>query len=240
MLILKTMLVDDVQDFENPLTIVEASLGGYMATRRNAGAGEPLALRASDIEPWGMKVYYWSFTGSGFVEAVDFDDSRDTDAFMRARFGCTEGPVLAAARGGSDELAIVLFKPVHTALEWKRQEGYGSSIDAFDQVIPGFASSARTAAVLAKRDLLRQVSPINMLAEQEKHIDLLSFLVVELAEKQPEDERPEWLPAFKAMLDEHSSLQFKGVAGALTDVTNRKASMRELQRSYFAKREGIA
>lgn len=237
MIILKTSFIENHKDFKDPLTVIEQAPSGYTVTRRNAGAGDSLALRASDIEPWGMKFYYWSFTGHGFVECVGIDDSRDADAFMRSRYGCAEGPVLAVARGGVDELALVLLQPVFTSCPWTRHQGFGSSIDAVDQVVPGFASSARAVAALAKRDLLGQVSPINMLAEQEKQIDLLSMLVVELAEKQPENERPDWLPAFKAMLEQHSSVQFKGAAGALSDVAGRKAAMRDLQRAYFAKRE---
>lgn len=237
MIIFKTRFVEKHEEFKDPLTIIEEAPGGYVVTRRNAGAGEPLGLHASDIIPWGMKFYYWSFTGHGFVECVGIEDSRDADAFMRSRYGCTEGPVLAVARGGADELALVMFKPSHTGLQWERHQGFGSSIDAVDQVVPGFASSARAVAALAKRDLLGQVSPINMLAEQEKQIDLLSMLVVELAEKQPKNEQPDWLPAFKAMLEQHSSVQFKGAAGALADVAARKAGMRDLQRAYFAKRE---
>lgn len=236
-IIVKSQLVEQPEQFKEPLVVVEAAADGFQVTRRNAGAGDPLRLRGSDVEPWGMKVYYWSFTGHGFVECIGIEDSRDADAFMRARYGCTEGPILTVARGGADELVVVLLKPVHTNLPWSRHQGFGSSIDAVDQVVPGFATSARTVAALAKRDLLGKVSPINMLSEQEKQIDLLSMLVVELAEKQPESERPDWLPAFKAMLEQHSSVQFKGAAGALADVAVRKAGMRELQRAYFAKRE---
>ena len=239
MIILKTGFIDNVDEFTDPLVFIEQAPDGYQITRRNAGAGEPLTLRASDLPPWGMKLYYWSFTGHGFMEGVGFEDNRDADSFMRSRFGCNEGPVLSVARGLGDELALILFKPTHTDLAWTRQQGFGSSIEAFDQALPGFSCSPQAVTNLAKRDLLRQVGPINMLAEQEKQIDLLSMLVVDLAQKQPLEQQPHWLAAFKAMLEQHNSVQFKGVASALADVEQRKARMRDLQRAYFAQRDGV-
>lgn len=237
MIILKTRFVESPKQFVDPLLVITPGNSGYLLSRLNAGAGSPLELRASDIEPWGRKVYYWSQYGDGFLEATGYEDSRDYDAFMQARFGCTEGPVFVAARGGANELVIVAVKPTHTKLEYKHHHGRGPTIDAVDSVIDGYSTSSRAVANKAKRDLLERISPINMLAEQEKQIDLLSMLVVELAEKQSESDRPDWLPAFKAMLEQHSSVQFKGAAGALSDVAGRKAAMRDLQRAYFAKRE---
>lgn len=236
MIVLKTSFVESAEGYEDPLLVIAAADDGYRVSRLNMGDGPDLVVRATDIEPWGRKVYYWSAYGNGFLAGTDYEESRDYDAFMRARFGCVEGPVFVAARGGADELVIVATAATHTDLPYEHHHGYGPSILAVEQAIPGFMESQRAKQNKAKRDLLERISPIAMLAEQEKQIDLLSLLVLELAEKQPVEERPAWLAEFKAIVEQHSSTQFKGVSGALADVGERKARMRELQRAYFEQR----
>lgn len=238
MIVLKTQFVDAPESYNAPLLVITKGSDGYIVAHSKAGTGMPVEVRAKDIEQWGRKVYYWSMYGDGFIEATGYEDSRDYDAFMRSRFGCPDGPAFVAARGGADELVIVAVQPTYTDLEYNHHLQHGPTIEAIEPFIPGYLTSSRAVANKAKRDLLEKISPINLLAEQEKQIDLLSMLVVELAEKQPESERPEWLPAFKAMLEENSSLQFKGPAGALADIADRKSSMREIQRAYFVQRAG--
>ncbi len=235
MIVLKAQFVPNADDYTDPLLVVEKIEDGYRLSRRNKGIGPSLEITASDIDPWGRNLYFWSVYGDGFVKATDYENSRDYDAFMRVRYGCPEGPIIVAARGGSNELAIVSTVPTHTGQPYLTH-GYGPSIDAVELAIPGYKATPRARANKAKRELLEQVNPINMLAEQEKQIDLLSLLVLELAEKQPESEQPGWLPAFREMVEQHASTQFKGAASALNDVAARKAQMREIQRAYFDKR----
>lgn len=240
MIILRSKLIETPEEFDKPLIVVHINGGDFVIERNNAGEGDSLRLSIDDVQPWACKYFYWSFTGHGFIESEDFSESRDADSFMRSRYGCTEGPVLVVARGGSDELALVVTQPAHTDLPFVQYDKFGPSIDAVDTVIPGFASSDRARANKAKRDLLGQINPVSVLAEQEKQIDLLSMLVIALAEKQPEDERPEWLPQFKAVIEQGSSLQFKGPAKAIEDIAERKAHIRALQEQYFKAKSGVA
>lgn len=240
MIILRSLFVERVDDFSNPLVNIRAESNGLKIDRRNSGSGRSILISVNDLQPWECKYIYWSFMGHGFMECVAFADSRDADAFMRTRYGCHEGPVLVVARGGGEELALVVTQPAHTDLPFVQYDKFGPSIDAVDTVIPGFASSDRARANKAKRDLLAQVNPISILAEQEKQIDLLSLLVIALAEKQPEDERPEWLPQFKAVIEQGSSLQFKGPVNAIEDIAERKAAIRGLQEQYFKAKSGVA
>lgn len=236
MIVLKANFVPEPSEFTGPLIVIEAAEDGYKITRINSAAGPALNIKVTDVEPWGRVLYYWSAYGDGFVAASNYENSRDYDAFMRSRFGCPEGPVLVAARGGSGELALVVTAPMHTALPYQAH-GYGPSAYAVDTVIPGYSQSARAKSNKAKRDLLEQISPLDLLAEQEKQVDLLSMLVIDLAEKQPQSERPDWLPGFKAAVAQHSAVQFKGPQGAIADIVERKARMRELQRAYFTERD---
>jgi hypothetical protein len=221
--------------FQEPALIVAPDGGGYRLTRLNFGPAASVTITVGDVAPWGREVYYWSVYGDGFIKASNYEDSRDYDAFMRSRFGCSEGPVFVAARGGADELAVVTFVPTFTELPYT-VHGYGPAIGAVELVIPGYLNSQRAKANKAKRDLLEKVNPVAMLSEMEKQIDLLSALVVDLAEKQPEAERPAWLPQFKAVLAQNSAVQFKGPDAALADIAERKQNMRDLQRLYFEER----
>lgn len=237
MIVLKTNFVESMDSTTSPILVISAgATGGYQISRLNMGEGPPVNINADTVDPWGRKVYYWSAYGDGFIEAKDYEESRDYDAFMRSRFGCVEGPVFVVGRGAGQDFVVVPVVPTYTDLPFENQIGYGPTISAIEQAIPGYSESQRAKQNKAKRDLLEQISPVAMLAEQEKQIDLLSLLVLELAEKQPAQEQPAWLADFKAIVEQHSSTQFKGVSGALADVGERKARMRELQRAYFAQR----
>jgi hypothetical protein len=236
MIVLKNSHVAEDVEFPGPLLVIESAAGGYTVSRLQMGSGPSLTITASDIEPWGRRVYYWSAYGDGFIQGADYEESRDYDSFMRSRFGCVEGPVLVAARGGAGELALVSVVPTRTSLPAIRHEVHGPSIEAVERVIPGYINSARARTNKAKRDLLEKLSPVSIMAEQEKQIDLLSTLVIGLVEQRPESERPEWFGAFKQMIEQQSSAQFKGAAGALTDITERKQRLRDLQRAYFSQR----
>lgn len=90
----------------------------------------------------------------------------------------------------------------------------------------------------AKNELLAQVRTTDSLAALEAQVDLLSVLVIDLLAQVPESDHPAWLPAFSDMVSGQSCVQFKGPDGALLDVLKHKTGMRELQRRYFARRDG--
>lgn len=236
MIVIKARTYETIEEARtDPVLLVEKEGEGYKLSRLNAGKGDPLVIKAEDIEPWDRKLFYWSAYGDGFIEAANYEDSRDYDAFMKARFGCPEGVTFVAARGGNDELAIVTFVPTYTELPYKLH-GYGPSIEAVELVIPGYLNSQRAKTNKAKRDLLERINPMAVMAEMEKQIDLLSALVISLAEKQPEDEQPEWLPRLKEVVEQQGSTQFKGALGSLEDILERKQSLRNIQRDYFQQR----
>lgn len=235
-IVIKASSINPPVDFDRPLLCIDQLLDSYRISRFNVPSAPDLLVSVSDLPAWGRHVYYWDFLGKGFVLAKNYDESRDYDSFMRSRFGCPEGPVLVVARGGANELAIVSLVPTRTDLPYTAP-GYGGVLHAIDAVIPGYINSPLAKTVLAKIDLLESVSPIDMLAEQEKQIDLLSMLVIDLAEQRPVSERPAWLSSFKAMVEQHNSLQFKGAPNCISDVTDRKSAMRALQAEYFLRRD---
>lgn len=238
MIVTKNALVAAEVNYSQPHLEIESSGGEYVIYKRNASAGPPAAITASDLEPWGRKVYYWSDYGDGFVSPPHYEDSRDADGFLRSRFGVT-GVDFVAARGGNDELVIVTLLPTKTSLPASVHSIPGPVIEAVAAVLPGFDTSQRAISNKAKRDLLLQVNPMDILSEQEKQLDLMSALVIDLAERLPVADRPSWLTAFKAVIDQHSAVQFKGPAGCIADIEERKSNVRSLQQAYFAQRDGL-
>lgn len=240
MIILRSQFIEKADEYQAPLIIIHKDDVSLIIERLNAGDGAVLRLSVDDIQPWEYKYFYWSFTKGGFLEADDFANSRDGDAFMRSHRGCQEGAVLTVARGETDEIFVVVSQPMHTDLPFNVHDKFGSSTSILGEIIPGFLDGPFMRSVIAKNDLIARVNPMSMLAEQEKQIDLLSMLVISLAEKQPEDERPDWLPQFKAMLEQSSSLQFKGPDKAIEGIADRKAHIRSLQEQYYKTKSGGA
>ena len=130
------------------------------------------------------------------------------------------------------ECVVVLYSPVKFDGEFDISYGHAKTATVVEKYFPGYAAQ-RLAWRDAKSALVKRISPLDAIADAEKQIDLLSMLVISLAEKQPEDERPEWLPQFKAAVEQGSSLQFKGADKAIADVAERKAQIRALQGQYF-------
>lgn len=237
MLILKTLLVDETNaEGKRPLVVRGAPDGGYLISREGMGEGPPIHVKVDDLGPWERRFYYWSICGDGFVPASHFEDSRDYDSFMKSRYGCPEGVVFVTARGGNDEFIVVTLVPTRPEVPFVHHEGYGPSIEAIEKVLPGFISSQRAKSNKAKRDLLEQINPMAVMSEMEKQLDLLTSLVISLAEKQPTEEQPDWLPQLKAVVEQQGSTQFKGPSGSLQDILERKQSLREIQRKYFEER----
>ena len=88
----------------------------------------------------------------------------------------------------------------------------------------------------AKRRLLSQIKAEDSLAALEKQVDLLSQLVVAMAQSLPSDQRPTWVDSFQANLSKDTSTQFMGEVASVSDIHDHKTRMRTLQAAYFAQR----
>ena len=88
----------------------------------------------------------------------------------------------------------------------------------------------------AKRRLLSQVKAEDSLAALEKQVDLLSQLVIAMAQSLPSDQRPTWLNSFQVNLSQDTSPQFMGEVASVSDIHDHKTRMRTLQAAYFAQR----
>jgi hypothetical protein len=91
----------------------------------------------------------------------------------------------------------------------------------------------------AKRRLLSQIKAEDSLAALEKQIDLLSQLVISMAQSLPSDQRPTWLNSFQVNLSQDTSIQFMGEVVSVADIHAHKTRMRTLQSAYFAQRSEV-
>jgi len=91
----------------------------------------------------------------------------------------------------------------------------------------------------AKRRLLSQVKAEDSLAALEKQVDLLSQLVITMAQSLPSDQRPTWLDSFQVNLSQDTSTQFMGEVVSVADIHAHKTRMRTLQSAYFAQRSEV-
>ena len=91
----------------------------------------------------------------------------------------------------------------------------------------------------AKRRLLSQVKAEDSLAALEKQVDLLSQLVMAMAQSLPSDQRPTWLDSFQTNLSQDTSTQFMGEVVSVADIHAHKTRMRTLQSAYFAQRSEV-
>jgi len=91
----------------------------------------------------------------------------------------------------------------------------------------------------AKRRLLSQIKAEDSLAALEKQVDLLSQLVIAMAQSLPSDQRPTWLDSFQVNLSQDTSTQFMGEVVSVADIHAHKTRMRTLQSAYFAQRSEV-
>lgn len=235
MIVIRGTVVADPQGYSKPYIEVIQTADGYTVHKRNSSSGPSITVVPSDIQPWGRKFFYWGHFGDGFVSPPHYDGSRDAESFLKSRFGVAELD-FAVARGGNNELVIVTFTPTAATAPYSQYSQHGSTIDVVASVLPGYGTTQQVAAVKAKRNLLLHVNPMDILAEQEKQLDLLSALVFDLVQRLPEADRPAWFASFKSVVEQHSAVQFKGAAGCISDIQARKSSVRSLQSYYFAER----
>lgn len=234
--VIQSQIVSDVEAYEGRVLVVEVADGKVSLRRVNGEkSGEPtLVLPEKHFSPWSVtSVYCTSF--DEIILVNDVADTRDKDAFMRQSFSCSEGCIAEIGWGETpDDCAMVSFVPTKASepLHFDRAD---RSANFIDEAIPGFAAK-RLKYVDARRKALRDIVPLDSIAELEKQVDLLSTLVFTLADKLPEAERPAWYEAFKGVVSANSSTAFKASALNIADIEATKSKIRKIQVQYFTEK----
>lgn len=234
--VIQSQIVSDVEAYEGRVLVVEVA-DGKVSLRRVSGekSGEPtLVLPEKHFSPWSVTSVYCTSLNE-IILANDVADTRDKDAFMRQSFSCSEGCIAEIGWGETpDDCAMVSFVPTKASgyLHFDRAD---RSANFINEVIPGFAER-RLKYVDARRKALKDIVPLDSIAELEKQVDLLSSLVFLLVDKMPEAEKPIWYESFKGVVSTNSSTVFKTEAANIAEIEATKSKIRDIQVQYFTEK----
>jgi len=227
--------------FTDPYLLVEQAKGGILTlTRKNTAYVEkPLVVVPAEyFEPWSIHVVYW---GAGeFRYVTDYAEVRDKDAFMRQHYGCREGIIAEVAWGATPSQCVVMtFSPAFYEGKYQRIDRADRSANYVEELIPGFAAR-RLQYTNARREMFSGVNMSDSLADLEKQVDLLTQVVVTLAQKHlDDDERPKWFDQFVSIFNLNDSTKFKTPEENIEAIGETKSNLRQAQQVYFSKKSQI-
>lgn len=184
------------------------------------------------FQKWRTAVIYWSEYGE-FVFSADSIESRDTDAFMRNHYAA-RGTRIAVGWGETKgDVAVVTFEPTLFDGEAITPDRRARAPDLIDSVIPGFAKHCRS-YIDARRDLLREIRPLDSIGDLEKQVDMLSALVFSLIRFAPPEAVPPWFLPFQQAVEESASTAFKTSMENIAEISKSKRHIRSTQEQYFS------
>lgn len=222
------------------VTVSRPSLHYVMNARTELAQpfAEVVLVPAHYFNPWSMGAIYVTH-GAQIIYEREWGESRDQTGFLQEVFGAPSRPFAFVFWGATEnDLAIIVNQPcfcseptlqVPTGTTWRR---------GIETIVPGYIEHYDNRRV-AKMHLLREINPLNSLAELEKQVDLLGAIVMELVVRSvPEAERPAWWGRFAALLMEYDSTVLKGRDAALDDIEAQKNRIRGLIATYYQNRDG--
>ena len=134
------------------------------------------------------------------------------------------------------EAVVILFAGARYDGPYDLCQGDVLTADIVNTYFPGYAD-LRLKWRKAKTALVYGVSPLDSLAALERQVDLLTMLVLTLAQQQPSDEQPPWLPQLSEVFGQTSSVSEESVISAIAAMKDYKSHIRSLQKEYFKKRQ---
>ena len=234
-IIIQSRVIPKADYYQEPVVEITQAGGSVTVTRKGAVGEASFTIDASKFKPFSGAGIYWSQYGE-FIYVDDLYENRDKDAFMRYAYACHEGALLSVGWGETpDQLAVVSYTPTVCVGEFKSFPRNDRSANFIDEVIPGFAA-ARTKYVEARTKALRDIVPLDSIADLEKQVDMLSELVFLLADELPAEKRPVWLDRFKDVVSAKSSAAFKSAAQNIDDIEATKSKVRDIQVRYFTEK----
>ena len=229
---------DDADVINTTYVKIESIDGGCVLSMFNAGGnGEQLLVKTEDFPEESRTPIFWSRSGSGFILRPDAPRWRDLESYLAYNFGCRDGAVGVICKVDGELYLIFVVPILLVGLESIAAAGNESSIESLDKIIPGYTKRQNIMADRAKTDLLSEINPVDVLSDLEKQVDLLTSLVLTLADSVPKANLPEWVGSFKAMHTANSSLQFSGEQSAIAATFATKAKLRKAQARYFETRK---
>lgn len=210
---------------------IEKADGGYTLSQISA----KITIDATAFRANQMQFVCSNNRTMAIIDQSALVDSRDWKAVMQT-MGFEK--VIAGLYFGDtpDESILIVSEPANTNLI----EAVEVEANAFGEVAAKFypSASAVRRRNAAKMELVREINPLDSLASLEKQVDMLTSLVLQLAEQMPDAQTISLAPKLKSLIETCGANAGKTDDQALASIASFKQSLREAQAAYFAKRQG--
>jgi hypothetical protein len=172
----------------------------------------------------------------GIVSQREYVDSRDGLTIL-AQHGLTDGLGWFYFGATVDEACLCITKAMTTQCPFDIVQP-GKPRDVLPTIFPD--SEKLGVRNLAKIELLRKLNPLDSLAALEKQVDLLSDLVLQLANLVPGKEHIALVHHVQQIINDASANAGKSDDQSVASVMSFKKALRQAQADYFAARDGAA
>lgn len=204
-------------------------------------SGISISSRLSDIASFkGGVIVHWS-TLYGFVlsEADSLINDKELAAYLNSVNNIEKDIASIVLNNTGTEAAAVFYAPIvfdGTAL---LSDKHCSTAEAVDLVFPG-SFEQRMRFRKSKIGLLRKVGAHDSLSALEKQVDLLSELVIQIADLIPGSENTPLISKVRQLIDQSSANRGKTNEQVLEKILEFKRGMRNAQASYFEQRDVVS
>lgn len=207
----------------------------HVATARS------ISLTINEIAEFkGCAVIHWSPVYGFLTSSADsLINDKDLASYLNYARNVERNVAAIVLNDEGTEAAAVLYGLIDCDGKVILSEKNCSTAEAVDQVFPG-KYAARMRFRNAKVELLRKVGSHDSLSALEKQVDLLTALVVQLAQHVPAKSRPALALKLEQLVTSTGSNQGKADDEVIEKVAKFKGLMRSCQTEYFAQRDGIA
>lgn len=210
-------------------------------TIARVGTDISVSFTLADLADYrGGVVVHWSKV-YGFVlsDADSLINDKELDAYLGYARNVEKNVAAIVMNEAGDEAAAVFYAPISYEGDAILIDKLCSTAEAVEAVFPG-SLERRMRFRNAKIDLLRKVGAHDSLSALEKQVDLLSKLVVQLAEIVPDGDGIQLVGKVRQLIDQAGTNAGKTDDHVIEKIVEFKGLMRSCQAEYFAQRDGNA
>lgn len=208
-------------------------------TIARVGADVAMSLSLADLAKYqGGAVVHWSKV-YGFIisDADSLINDKELDAYLGYARNVEKNVAAVVLNEAGTEAAAVFYAPIRYDGDAILSNKSCSTAEAVEAVFPG-SLERRMRFRNAKVELLRKIGAHDSLSAMEKQVDLLSKLVVHLAELVPGADGIQLVGKLRQLVEQVGANEGKTDDQVFEKIIDFKAHMRSAQAAYFAQREG--
>lgn len=207
----------------------------------HTATGKVICISLAELAAFkGGAIVHWSPV-YGFLtsDADHLVNDKDLNSYLSYARNVDRNVAAIVLNEQGTEAAAVFYGVIDCDGEVILSEKNCATAAAIEQVFPGVYAS-RMRFRNAKVELLRKVGSHDSLSALEKQVDLLTALVVQLAQHVPAESRPALASKLEQLLIGTGANQGKADDAVIETVAQFKGLMRSFQAEYFAQRDGAA